>query len=75
MKLRDALIQQSPSLALQRAAADELAVLDKEVLELEDALALAHAHYSLMVNFIIEQGLKEEYNEWLETITQGVEVH
>lgn len=31
MKLRDALIQQSPSLELQRAAADEIAKLDKEI--------------------------------------------
>jgi hypothetical protein len=35
MNLRDALIQQSPSLALQRAAADEIAKLDARILELE----------------------------------------
>lgn len=34
MKLRDALIQQAPSLTLQRAAADEISRLDSHVLEL-----------------------------------------
>lgn len=34
MKLRDALREQAPSLALQRAAADEIARLDAEVISL-----------------------------------------
>lgn len=38
MQLREALIQQSPSLALQRAAADEIARLDAEVEMLTKAL-------------------------------------
>jgi HEAT repeat protein len=39
VKLRDALIQQSPSIALQRAAADEIARLDQRVAELAAELA------------------------------------
>ena len=39
MKLRDALIHQQPSLALQRAAADEIARLDQRVAELAAELA------------------------------------
>ena len=35
MKLREALIQQAPSLALQRAAADEIAKLDAQVADLQ----------------------------------------
>jgi hypothetical protein len=38
MKLREALILQSPSLALQRAAADEIARQDVLIEELLDAL-------------------------------------
>lgn len=34
MNIRDALIQQGPSLALQRAAADEIAKLDADILHL-----------------------------------------
>lgn len=41
MNLREALIQQSPSLALQRAASDEIARLDAEVRHLREALMLA----------------------------------
>lgn len=37
MNLREALIQQAPSLALQRAAADEIAKLDARIRELEVA--------------------------------------
>lgn len=39
MKLREALTQQSPSLALQRAAADEIARLDALVVALSTELA------------------------------------
>lgn len=38
MQLRQALTQQNPSLALQRAAADEIARLDKLIAELQIAL-------------------------------------
>ncbi len=41
MKLREALIVQSPSLALQRAAADEIARQDKLIKDLLDALICA----------------------------------
>ena len=41
MKLREALINQSPSLALQRAAADEIARQDNLIKDLLDALACA----------------------------------
>jgi hypothetical protein len=34
VQIREALIQQAPSLALQRAAADEIARLDAEIREL-----------------------------------------
>lgn len=37
MNIRDALIQQSPSLALQRAAADEIARLDAQLKELKES--------------------------------------
>lgn len=36
MQIREALISQSPSLALQRAAADEIARLDAEVARLRE---------------------------------------
>lgn len=36
MQLRDALVQQAPSLALQRAAADEIARLDQMIILLEE---------------------------------------
>ena len=39
MNLRQALIEQSPSLALQRAAADEIARLDAQVAQLKRDLA------------------------------------
>ena len=42
MNLREALIQQAPSLALQRAAADEIARLDDLVHRLRDALSDSH---------------------------------
>lgn len=38
MQLRQALIQQSPSLALQRAAMDEISRLDAIIIELENEL-------------------------------------
>lgn len=38
MNLREALIVQSPSLALQRAAADEIARLDRRVAEMDTML-------------------------------------
>lgn len=38
MEIRDALIQQNPSLALQRAAADEIARLDALVARLEGSV-------------------------------------
>lgn len=38
MNVRDALIQQSPSLALQRAAAAEIARLDAEIVRLDSCL-------------------------------------
>ncbi len=41
MKLREALIVQSPSLALQRAAADEIARQDGLIKDLLDALICA----------------------------------
>ncbi len=41
MKLRDALISQAPSLALQRAAADEIARLDARLAQLESERAAA----------------------------------
>lgn len=41
MQLREALIQQNPSLALQRAAADEIARLDAEVARALDLLGQA----------------------------------
>lgn len=41
MEIRDALLLQSPSLALQRAAADEIARLDALVRDMEDALQFA----------------------------------
>lgn len=75
MKLREALIQQAPSLALQRAASDEISSLDHEVKTLEEELALAHAHYSLAMNFILQSGLEDEYEEWVENLTETIEVH
>lgn len=46
MKLREALINQGPSLALQRAAADELARLDAILREAADAMeyAMSYVH-------------------------------
>jgi hypothetical protein len=41
MNLREALIQQAPSLALQRAAADEIAKLDAEVRSLSNIVQAA----------------------------------
>jgi DNA-binding FadR family transcriptional regulator len=40
MKLREALIQQAPSLALQRAAADEIARMDALIEEMRKAMVL-----------------------------------
>lgn len=47
MNIREALIQQSPSLALQRAAADEIAKLDRQVqlLQQRDASHREHTIY------------------------------
>lgn len=41
MNLRQALIEQSPSLALQRAAADEIAALDALIIKQREMLATA----------------------------------
>ena len=40
MKLREALIQQAPSLALQRAAADEIARMDALIEEMRKAMVM-----------------------------------
>lgn len=46
MEIREALRTQSPSLALQRAAADEIARLDGRVATLERLIELVGAHFA-----------------------------
>lgn len=75
MKLREALLLQSPSLALQRAAADEIASLDAAIEALEEQYAMCEAHYSLMVNYLVGSGQESDYNEWFESQMENVEVH
>lgn len=50
MKLREALIQQAPSLALQRAAADELARLDAQLRDAVDAIEFALPYVQAMAD-------------------------
>lgn len=49
MNLREALIQQAPSLALQRAAADEIARLDVALQDAHVALTRMQAPFDLAV--------------------------
>lgn len=58
MNIRDALIQMAPSLTLQRAAADAIAVLDKWLSDTQ--VCLLDAEF-----FIQQEGLSEKYVEWL----------
>lgn len=56
MKVREALITQSPSLALQRAALDEIAWLDAEIARLEQALAEARGEAVSTLEIITPTG-------------------
>ena len=59
MNLRQALIEQSPSLALQRAAADEIARLDSMLLRAGDLIEAADG------TNIENEKLVDDYREWL----------
>ena len=72
MNLRDALVQQSPSLALQRAAADEIASLDARLIEL-DGLACKYQakswrddnRISDLEDYLEAHDLTKDFEEWL----------
>jgi hypothetical protein len=66
MKVRDALVAQAPSLALQRACQDELAMVDAEVLRLREEIAclkaeLAEARSIIAHKQAVIDELKIEY--------------
>jgi len=55
MNLRDALISQAPSLALQRAAQAEIARLDAEIVRLTEDLRLARAPHGKPANETVKE--------------------
>lgn len=70
MNIRDALINQSPSLALQRAAADEIASLDSEVGYLSNLVCYAKKKLRNMEDYLEAHDLTEEFEEWLARNTE-----
>lgn len=65
MNIREALIQQSPSLALQRAASDEIARLDARVRELEaEASARASAEGASAEDWVRAFDGREAHGIW-----------
>jgi len=65
MKIRDALIMQSPSLELQRAAADEIAALDARVevltqLHYQDQARLAKVDQAVVAAFERDNELNDK---------------
>lgn len=84
MNIRDALIYQSPSLELQRAAADEIASLDARLAVLQEqyveieAFAYRNAKYLWegenkicdLENYLEAHDLTKEFEEWLKRNTE-----
>ena len=64
MNIRDALIYQSPSLELQRAAADEIACLSATCDNLIDELCFVEQGCSLLEEFLEQKGLLNDFKRW-----------
>ena len=65
MNLRDALVQQSPSLALQRAAADEIASLDARLSFSLRELSIKTKMLWDIEDYLEAHDLTKEFEEWL----------
>lgn len=70
MNIRDALIHQSPSLALQRAAADEIAALDSDLMYLSNRLSQLIVKVHNLKDYLEAHDLTKEFKEWLKRNTE-----
>lgn len=64
MNIRDALINQSPSLELQRASAAEIAMLDVTCDNLMDEICFVEQDCLLLEEFLEQKGLLNEFKRW-----------
>lgn len=71
MNIRDALINQSPSLALQRAAADEIARLDAEVKRYYSRWDDATRDVYEMEWYLETHDLTQDFEQWVQFVVKN----